>query len=50
LKKITTIRLDPDLWRRVKVRAAQEDKDAQDILAEALKAYLTKKKKGGRHA
>ena len=54
MKKVTTIRLDPALWRRVKIRAAREDKDAQDILAEALEAYLAPKKatttKGGRHA
>lgn len=42
----TSLRLDPGLWRKVKIRAIEEDRDAQDLVAEALADYL--KKKGGR--
>lgn len=39
----TSLRLPRDLWRKAKVRAMDEDKDLQDVIAEALAAFL----KGG---
>jgi hypothetical protein len=39
----TSIRLPRELWRKAKVRALDEDKDLQDVIAEALAAFL----KGG---
>jgi len=39
----TSIRLPRELWKRAHVRAMDEGKDLQDVIAEALAAYL----KGG---
>lgn len=33
--------LERDLWRRVKVRAAQEETSAVEVVRLALKAYLS---------
>jgi Arc/MetJ-type ribon-helix-helix transcriptional regulator len=49
----TTVNLPVALWIEAKVRAARESKDAQDVLREALEAWLGVKastKKGGRDA
>ena len=35
-----TVRLPDSLWRDVKVRALDERRDAQDVVADALRAYL----------
>lgn len=46
--KKTSLELDEILWRRVRVRAAQEDIPLKELLTRALEAYLrTKPKKGG---
>ncbi len=45
-KRKTTILLVEGLWWRVKEQAARERRDAQDVIADALEAYL--KKKGGK--
>ena len=39
----TSIRLPRELWKRAHIRAMDEDKDLQDVIAEALAAFL----KGG---
>ena len=40
----TSMRLPADLWIETRIRAIKEGRDAQDLVAEALAAYL---KKGG---
>jgi len=40
----TSLRLPADLWTRTRIRALELGRDAQDLVAEALAAYL---KKGG---
>jgi hypothetical protein len=40
----TSMRLPVDLWTDTRIRAIKEGRDAQDLVAEALAAYL---KKGG---
>jgi hypothetical protein len=39
-KKRTTVMLPEDLWIEAKVRAARERKDTQDVLRDALEAWL----------
>ena len=41
----TTLRLPRSIWRAAKIRAMDEDRDFQDIVADALKAYLKTKLK-----
>jgi hypothetical protein len=41
----TTLSLPVDLWKRTKIAAIEADKDATDLVIEALEEYL---KKGGR--
>lgn len=44
----TTLRIPTDVWRDAKVRAIQEDRDLQDLVADALRAYLARpNRKGG---
>jgi hypothetical protein len=45
----TTIKLPKTLWREARIRALDEDKDFQEIVASALAAYLKTplKRKGG---
>ena len=47
----TTLRLPKKIFQDAKVRAIYEERNLQDILADALEAYLktkTKKAKGGK--
>jgi plasmid stability protein len=47
----TSLSLPEPLWRRARVRAAQEDRDLQDVVADALTLYLKtplKRAEGGR--
>lgn len=39
----TMILLPEELWIEAKVRAARERKNAQDVIREALEAWLSKK-------
>jgi predicted transcriptional regulator len=48
LKRRTSITLDDGLWRRIKIRAVNEGRDASQIVAEALEDYLRRVKKGGK--
>ncbi len=43
----TSLMLPKQLWTSIKIRALQEERDAQDLVAEALQDYLGKVKKGG---
>jgi len=36
----TSLALPADLWTEIRIRALREGIDAQDLVAEALKAYL----------
>lgn len=36
----TSIKLDRDLWKRAHIRAMEEGLDLQDLIANALEAYL----------
>lgn len=38
----TSLNLPADLWRAVRLEAVKRDCDAQDLVAEALRRYLTK--------
>jgi hypothetical protein len=41
----TSVDIPDDLWKTAKIRAVEEHKDLRDIIIEALKEYLGKKKK-----
>lgn len=41
----TSLALPGDLWRAAKIRAIQEDRNLQDVVAEALRQYLKSKRK-----
>ncbi len=46
----TSLDLPKDLWRRAKIRAAEEDRSLKDLVAEGLEIVLkrpVKKPKGG---
>jgi hypothetical protein len=43
----TSLMLPKPLWTSIKIRALQEERDAQDLVAEALADYLRRVKKGG---
>ena len=53
VEKVTkSIRIDPKLWRRARVRALGEGRTIQDLVADSLRKYLAEKKagrKGGRN-
>jgi hypothetical protein len=49
----TSIEMPRELWRRVAIRAAEEETRRREILIRALEAYLTtpaRPAKGGRRA
>jgi hypothetical protein len=41
----TSVDIPDDLWKASKILAVEERKDLRDIIVEALKEYLRKKKK-----
>ena len=43
----TSIEIPEDVWRAAKIRAMDEKKNFQDIVAEALREFLKRSKKGG---
>jgi hypothetical protein len=43
----TSVDIPDDLWKAAKILAVEERKDLKDIIVEALKEYLRKKKKVG---
>jgi len=45
MKKVTkSIRIDPDLWHKARVKALAEKMTLQDLIAKLLTEYLKKKK------
>jgi plasmid stability protein len=46
--KKTSLNVADALWRRVKIRAIEEGREVQAIVADALTAYLTTPRKDGR--
>jgi hypothetical protein len=43
----TSIEIPEELWRAAKIRAVEQRKNFQDVVAEALREFLKKPKKGG---
>ncbi len=44
MQKITkSIRIDPELWKEVKIQSTKEDKDISSFIEQALKKELHKK-------
>jgi plasmid stability protein len=46
--KKTSINVADALWRRVKIRAIEEGREVQAVVADALTAYLATPRKDGR--
>lgn len=44
----TSIEIPEELWRAAKIRAMDERRNFQDIVAEALRDFLKRSKKGGK--
>ena len=44
----TSIEIPEDVWRAAKIRAMDERKNFQDLVAAALREYLKRPKKGGK--
>ena len=42
-----TMNLPTELWKQTRIRAIEEDRDAQDVVADALRAYLGLAQGGG---
>jgi plasmid stability protein len=38
--KLAGVRIDPELWKRVRVRAAEEGRSASAIVSDALEAWM----------
>jgi hypothetical protein len=45
----TSIELPEGAWRAAKIRAMDERKNLQDIVAEALEEFLANTRRGGKH-
>ena len=43
-----SIRLESGLWKRTQHAAIDNDRNAQDIIAEALQLWFERREKGGR--
>jgi plasmid stability protein len=43
----TTMKLPEGIWKQIRIRAIEEGRDAQDVVADALTSYLSATKKGG---
>ena len=44
----TTVTFDRDLWKRVKIRAVEDDCDFNSVVTQAVEIYIkAKRKKGG---
>lgn len=43
----TTLRLPKDLHKKLKIRAIQQEREMQEVVAEAIEEYLSKTGKGG---
>ncbi len=44
----TNVEIPEEIWRAAKIRAMDEKRNLQDVIAEALGDYLKKPKKGGK--
>jgi hypothetical protein len=40
----TTLSIPPELWKRTKIEALKQDRDATDLVIDALEMYLKRKK------
>jgi len=43
----TSVEIPEDIWRAAKIRALDDRKNFQEIVAEALREFLKRAKKGG---
>jgi hypothetical protein len=43
-----TMKLPADIWRAGRIRALDERRDFQEVVADALKLYLKQPQKGGK--
>ena len=43
-KEYTSIRIDPDLWKEVKIQAIREDAEVSDFMERAIKRELERVK------
>jgi len=43
-KTVTSIKVDEDTWKKVRIEAINQDKQLSDILAEALESWLKMQK------
>jgi hypothetical protein len=44
----TSVKLPKELWREASIRAIDENRDLQDVIASALELYLKTHKRGAR--
>lgn len=44
----TSLMLPTRIWKAIRIRAVHENRNAQEIVAEALEDYLKKFRKGGK--
>lgn len=42
----TSIKIDPRLWKEAKIQAIREDKTVSELLEEAIKEYIKRRKNG----
>lgn len=40
-KTVTSLKIDDDIWKEIKIKAIQQDKQLTEVLDEALKNWLT---------
>jgi len=45
-KTVTSIKVDEEMWKKVKIEAINQDRELYDILEEALKNWLSLQGKG----
>jgi len=41
----TSIKIDPNLWKKTKIQAIQDEITVSELLEEAIKEYIIRKKK-----
>lgn len=48
MRKTTSLKVDEELWKKVKVHCIMDGKDISDYIGSLLKEDLKKKEKGGK--
>jgi tryptophan synthase beta subunit len=44
-KEVTSVKVDPELWKEAKIESIKQGKTLSDIMEEALQNWLKEKKK-----